>query len=125
MPIPIRIRVGELELAGQLNDGPTARAVAEALPLEETIRTFGDAFYLETPIDLELEPDASDEVDVGDIAYWPAALAVKLFFGPTPESAPGSDRPVAANDVTRIGTFEDPARLRGAEGAGRLRIERV
>jgi len=125
VPTPIRILVGDVVLAGELHDGPTGRAIAEALPLEETLRSFGDSYYMETPVSVPLEPDAGDEVDVGDIAYWPAALAVSFFFGPTPESAPGSDRPVAASDVTKVGRFEDAPRLRDADGATRIRIERA
>jgi hypothetical protein len=124
VPTPIVIRVGSLELRGELGDGPLARAVAAALPLEATVRRFGQAAYVETPMDEALGPSASDQVEVGDIAYWPPALAVVLFFGPTPASAPGSARPVAASEVEVIGRFEQPERLREGRLDGRMRIER-
>lgn len=125
MPTPIRITVGAVVLHGELHDGPLAAAVAAALPLEDTLRSYGQAFYIETPIDRELEAGASDRVEAGDIAYWPPALAVVVFFGPTPGSPPGSQRPVAASEVTIIGRCEEPARLAGQQSAARLRIERA
>jgi len=125
VPTPIVIRIGALALRGELDDGALARAVAVALPLEATLRRFGGSAYIETPVDEALGPAASDEVEVGDIAYWPPALAVALYFGPTPASAPGSSRPVAASDVERIGRFEDAARLRETALDGRMRIERA
>lgn len=125
MPIPIVIRIDALELRGELNDGALAAIVAAALPLEATLRRFGQSFYIETPVDEALDEDASDRVEVGDIAYWPPALAVAFYFGPTPASAPGSARPTAASDVTVIGRFEQPAALAGCEHSSRLRIERA
>jgi hypothetical protein len=125
VPSPIVIRIGALSLRGELGDGELARAVAAALPLEATLRTFGESAYIETPVDEALGPDASDRVEVGDIAYWPPALAVAVFFGPTPASAPGSPRPVAASDVEVIGRLAEAARLRDAPLQGPMRIERA
>lgn len=123
MPTPIRILVDGIELEGELDDSAIAQVVAGHLPLEDAVRTFGQAFYMETPVDEELEPDASDRVAVGDIAYWPPALAVTFFFGPTPESAPGSEEPVAASDVAVIGRFRDGERLNGLASPERIRVE--
>jgi len=125
VPSPIRILLDGVALEGELSDGAVARAVLAALPFEAPLRSFGDSFYLESPVDVPLEPDASDRVAVGDIAYWPPALAVAFYFGPTPESRPGSREPVAASDVTVIGRVADPARLPALRGARLLRLERA
>ena len=124
MPTPIRIRFDDVELAGELGDGAVARAVAEALPFEESLRAFGESFYVESPVDVALEGGASDRVAVGDIAYWPPALAVAFFFGPTPETPPGSEAPRAASDVTVIGRVLEPQRLAGCRQACRIRLAR-
>jgi hypothetical protein len=124
MPTAIRIRLDDVELAGELSDHAIARAVAEALPLEDGARRFGESVYLETEVDEDLDDDASDAVATGDIAYWPPALAVALFFGPTPESRPGSEEPVAASEVAVIGRFEGAERLRGRT-FDRVRLERA
>jgi hypothetical protein len=125
VPTPIVIRVGSLELRGELGDGALAQTVAAALPLDATLRRFGQSAYIETPVDEALSPAASDQVDVGDIAYWPPALAVVLFFGPTPASERGSARPVAASEVEVIGRFEHPERLREGPLEDRMRVERA
>ena len=54
MPTPILLRVGSLVLNGELKDDPIAEAVAAALPLRESLRTFGDAYYLESPVEVDL-----------------------------------------------------------------------
>jgi len=125
MTTTIRILLDEHEVTAELADGPTAEAVLAALPFEETLRSFGDCFYVESPVTAALEPGASDEVAVGDVAYWPAALAVCCFFGPTPESVPGSEEPVAPSDVTIIGKLAEPERLANARDAKRIRIEKA
>jgi hypothetical protein len=122
VPTPIRIRLDDVELSGELGDGAVARAVVAALPIEETLRSFGDSYYVESPVDVPLEPGASDAVGVGDIAYWPPALAVAFFFGPTPETPHGSQVPRAASDVTVIGRVHEPQRLAGCRQARRIRI---
>lgn len=44
-------------------------------------------------------------LDAGDIAYWPRAYALCLFFGPTPLS--GDDgRPVSKYPVIKIGRID-------------------
>ncbi len=123
MSVPIKITVGDVVLRGEFRGDELAREVLASMPLDATRRTFGDAYYIETPITAVLGPDASDEVDVGDVAYWPAALAVVVFFGPTPESAPGSERPVAASDVSILGHVEGADRLADAREAKTMRIE--
>ena len=62
-------------------------------------------------------------VPLGALAYWPAAQALMVFFGETPESIPGSDEPIAPGDVEIVGRLEDVAALRGAPEPERLRFE--
>lgn len=85
----------------QLLDTPTAKAIQEALPLEGTIKTWGDEIYFEIGLDLELENEAQAEVEAGDVTYWPMGQAFCIFFGPTPAST--SDKPVAFSAVNVFG----------------------
>lgn len=125
MPIPIRVCAGDIVLHGELDDSDLSRALAESMPIEGNLCTFGDEYYVETEIDWDDETGATEEVEVGDIAYWQPALAMAFFFGPTPESAPGSDRPIPSSEVIKLGTLADSARLRAVRDAPRLRVERA
>lgn len=103
---PITIHVGELTLEAELNDTGVAVAVREALPLEGQGRFWGDEIYFSIPVRVENE-DATTDLDVGDLAYWPGGNAFCIFYGPTPASANGS--PVPASPVTVIGTVKGDA----------------
>jgi len=98
----IRMNVGGLELRGRLDDTSLAEQVWRALPCESHGETWGKEVYF--PIDLRVENTRPvEEVDVGDIAYWPEGPDLCIFFGSTPKST--DDRPVVASPVTVIGTF--------------------
>ena len=85
-----------LELEADLSDSPTANAIADALPIETTISTWGGEHYFAIPVDAELEPDAGDLVELGDLAYWPPGSAFCIFFGQTPASRGPDDIRVAS-----------------------------
>ena len=124
MPIPIRIIAGGTVLEGELFDTPSAKAVAQILPIEESPNVWGDEFYFEVPVKMGLEDVATTDVKVGDIGYWPPGSALAIFFGPTPLSR-GSD-PVPASEVNVVGRITGDARaLRKEKGTARLRIEKV
>jgi len=120
----IIIILKNLTLAGELFDTLTARAVAEALPIESVPEEWGDEFYFEIPVEMPLDETATAKVKVGDIGYWPPGNALAIFFGPTPISS-GSE-PVAASDVNIIGRVTgDVAALNNVKGAGKIRIEKA
>jgi hypothetical protein len=69
----------------------TLKAVLQALPIESTANRWGDEVYFETPVKVKLENPVQD-VEVGDVAYWPPGRAICVFFGPTPVSKSGKPR---------------------------------
>lgn len=85
----------------ELHDTPTGRSIYKALPIQRNVNRWGDEIYIEIPVQATLEPAASAEVAVGDLAYWPNMPAFCIFFGATPVS-PGS-QPVAASPVNVFG----------------------
>ena len=90
---------------GELLDTPTADAIRDALPIARTVNTWGHEFYFDIGVQAEQEQDASDVVDVGDLAYWPPGMAFCVFFGRTPASQGNEVR--AASPVNVVGRVSD------------------
>jgi uncharacterized protein len=95
----ITITSGSLTVGGVLSASPTADAVWNCLPLHASVSTWGDEIYFSIPVKVDLEKDAKDIVEVGDMGYWPSGAALCIFFGPTPVSRPGEIRPASAVNV--------------------------
>ncbi len=118
-----RMIVGSVELDLVFDDTETARAVYGALPLESGFNVWGDEFYFEVPVVMELDPTATTSVKVGDIGYWPPGSALAIFFGPTPMST-GHD-PVPASEVNIVGRIEgDSALLKKVKDSASIKIEK-
>jgi hypothetical protein len=123
MGTAIRITVGERSLAAELNDTPTAQAIADALPLEVAASTWGHEIYFGIGVDAPLEPDARDSVQLGDLGYWPPGQAFCIFYGRTPVSTSTEIRPASpVNVVGRV--LDDPTELMGTANGTRVRVER-
>jgi hypothetical protein len=97
----IIIRFANYEVEAELLDTPTAQAIYNVLPLQEHVNRWGDEIYFRIPVQSQLESAAKDEVNEGDLAYWPAMPAFCIFFGPTPVSA--GNKPRAASPVNVFG----------------------
>jgi hypothetical protein len=120
----IKIIIKDITLQAELFDTKTAKAVAEALPIETVPDEWGDEFYFEIPVEMPLDDTATTKVKVGDIGYWPPGNALAIFFGPTPISR-GYD-PVPASDVNLVGRiFGDATVLKQVKGAVKIKIEKA
>ena len=94
-----------------------------ALPIAVPGNRWGEEFYFEIPIDEPLAADATEDVQVGDLGYWPAGKAFCVFFGRTPASA--GDEPRAASPVNLIGkVLDDPTVLTHIPNGTEIRLER-
>jgi hypothetical protein len=90
-------------MAAALDDTPTARQIASALPIRTAFNTWGDEIYFGIPVEADLDETAREVVDLGDLGYWPPGHAFCIFFGPTPMSQAGEIRPASAvNIVGRV-----------------------
>ena len=97
----IIIEVEGISMEAALLETPTARQIGEALPLEGSVNVWGDEIYFDISLTVDQEPDAGQDVQVGDLGYWPAGPAFCIFFGPTPVST--SDQPRAYSPVNVFG----------------------
>jgi hypothetical protein len=105
----ITITAGNVSLPAELNDSPTARLIWDALPIEGHANRWGDEIYFEIPVKTGQEPDAREEVAVGELGYWPVGHAFCIFFGPTPVST--DERPRAYSPVNIVGRVLGDATL--------------
>jgi hypothetical protein len=119
----IRITVGGVQLDAELKPTKTADEVYAALPIEAPVNTWGEEFFFAIPGIKDYRETATNQVKVGDIAYWGAGRVLAIFFGRTPMST-GAD-PVPADRVNVIGRIiGDASQLRRAMDASFIRVER-
>ena len=117
----IIIAVENISIKAELLDTPTGRKIGAALPLEGPVNVWGDEIYFSIPLTLELEPGASQDVEVGDLGYWPAGPAFCIFFGPTPVST--GDQPRAYSPVNVFGRLLDnPDSLKTVSDGATIKI---
>lgn len=101
--------IGDIAIESEWRDTPTAQKLIEALPIESSGNYWGDEFYFEVPVVVAQEDDATDVVDQGTVAYWPAGNCLCLFWGPTPASR--GDECRAASAVNIVGHVLNPEEL--------------
>jgi hypothetical protein len=119
----IQIRGQGWSLSAELNDSRSSRAIWDALPITGRANIWGEEIYFEIPVALELEADAREEVEVGDLGYWPTGNAFCIFFGRTPVSA--GDRPRAYSPVNVLGSLSgDVAVLKNVADGEEITLDR-
>ena len=119
----IKISAGDITAIAELGESLTARKIWEALPIEGTANRWGDEIYFGIPIEIEQEPVARDDVQVGDLGYWPPGHAFCIFFGPTPAST--DEQPRAASPVNVFGHIKgDTVIFRAVQSGSTVRVER-
>ena len=95
----IKVKVGAVEVYGELNETETADLICNALPIESHISTWGDEIYFPIPVQVGLEDSAQEVVELGDMGYWPPGNAFCIFFGPTPNSRGDEIRPASPVNI--------------------------
>ncbi len=104
----IKITVGSVSVEAELNETSTAKKVADVLPIRSSFNTWGEEFYFSIPVEAELDESAREEVEDGDLGYWPPGRAFCIFFGQTPMSKAGKIIPASAVNI--IGKVKGDAR---------------
>ena len=120
----IRIVAGKVEAEAMLNEGPTATAIWEALPITAKASTWGDEIYFSIPVKADPEPGAQEVVALGDLGYWPPGSAFCIFFGRTPASQGEEIRAASALNV--VGQVRgDPTVFKKVSSGARVEITRT
>jgi hypothetical protein len=101
----ITISTNGITLRAYLMDTPTADEIWKNLPIKGTVNVWGEEIYFTIPLEIGLEADATQDLEVGALAYWPNGPALCLFFGPTPAST--GTKPRAYSPVNIVGQIID------------------
>lgn len=103
---------GDIVLEGRITDEnpQTAEVVLDSLPIEGEAIRWGDEFYFATALEIP-EENGRQDIEVGEVAFWPAGKAIAVFFGRTPVSV--SDKPRAYENVNVFGKLERDTRSLG------------
>ncbi len=117
----IRIETGDISLVAELNGSDTAISIYKMLPLSGSANIWGDEVYFNIPLHVEESPDARQEVEIGDLGFWPVGDAFCIFFGPTPVST--SEHPKAYSPVNVFGRITGDAKeLRKVNNGDEIKV---
>ena len=84
----IKLKFSNYTLNIKLRSTNTANAIKNILPFKSIVKTWGDEIYFEIPIkkNLDLESDAKDVINFGEVAYWIDGKCIAIGYGKTPIS---------------------------------------
>lgn len=120
----VKIKTGNIELEGELNDSESARGIYEKLPIKGVVRRWGDEIYFKIPLHVDLEEGAKEVVDKGDLGFWPEGDCFCIFFGKTPASQEYEIR--AASAVNIFGKIVgDASVLRNTRDGDEILVEKA
>jgi len=118
----IVIRSGSVKAEAELSESYTARRISEKLPFSALAKTWGDEIYFSIPVQLG-EEKGIEELEVGDLAYWPPENAFCIFFGRT--FASKDNKPRAASKVNVFGKIiGDPLVFKNVKDGSRISVEK-
>jgi|TARA_B110000003_G_scaffold62303_1_gene62692 hypothetical protein len=82
----IVLKCKKAELILELRETLTADIIYNSLPLKSKIQKWGEEFFFETGLNVELENNAKSVVNIGEIAFWNDGSAIAIGYGKTPIS---------------------------------------
>jgi len=119
----ILFKTSDAVIDGELNDSDTANKIYGKLPITAEAQTWGHEIYFEIPVKCQPE-NATVDVEVGDIAYWPEGACLCIFFGRTPAST--NDKPKPASEVNIVGKIScDLSILNRVRSNEKIKVEKA
>ncbi|UCE39204.1 MAG: hypothetical protein JSW00_08310 [Thermoplasmata archaeon] len=100
--------IGEIQAEFIDKNLDTVDTILKALPFEGTANVWGEEIYFNIPASAS-EEDSQQEMEVGDIAFWPMGNAMCIFFGPTPVS--DTEKPKAYSPVNLFAKIIGDAKI--------------
>lgn len=82
----VLISIGKVKIEAELLDTPTAKNIKDALPFGSLAKTWGEEVFFETPVMAEIEDDAKEIVQAGELAFSTESNCIAIGFGKTPAS---------------------------------------
>ena len=97
----INLKFSNYTLNIKLRSTNTANTIKNILPFKSIVKTWGDEIYFEIPIkkNLDLESDAKDVINLGEIAYWIDGKCIAIGYGKTPISQNNEIRLAAKTNI--------------------------
>ena len=118
----IKLTINNVDFIAELYDSPTADKIYELLPIAAQGSLWGDEIYFSIPLTIEEEANAHQEIEVGELGFWPVGSAFCIFFGPTPVST--NEKPKAYSPVNVFGKItDDTSPLKQYESGCEVRVE--
>ena len=120
----IQITTQNITVEAELLDRSESDNFYSSLPFTGSVNTWGLEIYFSIDHSMELHEDASEIVNLGDIAFWPPGNAFCIFFGPTPASI--GDEIRAASEVNLLGKIiGDPLVFKSVPSGSDIKIEAI
>ncbi len=120
----IKMTIGSVVLGAELLEPPTAEAIWNALPFTSRANTWGEEVYFSTPVKAEVEADARDVVEHGELAFWVEGDSIAIGFGPTPASR-GDEIRLAARTNIWGKARGDVRQLKSVKSGSPIKVEKA
>jgi len=118
----LKMTISKVVIRAELFDTPTANAIWQSLPFDSSAHIWGREVYFSTPAKVQLEPDAKDVVEAGELAFWVEGQSIAIGFGPTPVSRGNEIRLVSPTNIWGR-ALDDVRQLAGVREGASIRVE--
>ena len=87
------------ELILKLRNTKTAHIIYNALPFQSIVQKWGEEIYFDTPLNINLDPDARSVVEYGEVAFGIAGSTIAIGYGRTPISQENEIRLISPANI--------------------------